>query len=88
VQVTDVIATEITVDAGTAPPVGGGFEVRRSDGGWGPSDDGNLVGRYSTHTIVLPRLSRVQEYLVRQYDNSNPPKYSRQSALVHVDYPL
>jgi len=87
VQVTDVIATQITVDTGAAPPVGGGFEVRRSDGGWGASGDGNLVGRYTTRSIVLPRLSRVQEYVLRQYDNSSPPKYSQQSALVHVDYP-
>ena len=88
VQVTDVIATQITVDTGTAPPAGGGFEVRQSDGGWGPTSDGNLVGRYTSQTIVLPRLSRVQDYLLRQYDGSSPAKYSRRSALVHVDYPL
>ena len=87
VQVTDVIATQITVDTGTAPPAGGGFEVRRSDGGWGASSDGNLVGRYTTQSIVLPRLSRIQDYVLRQYDGSSPAKYSRQSALVHVDYP-
>jgi len=86
-QVTDVIATEITVDAGTAPPTGGGIEVRRTDGGWGPTSDGNLVGRYRSQSIDLPRLSRIQEYLLRQYDGSSPAKYSRQSALVHVDYP-
>jgi len=83
-----VIATQITVDAGTVPPAGGGFEVRRSDGGWGAAGDGNLVGRYTTQSFVLPRLSRIQEYVVRQYDNSTPAKYSRQSAVVHVDYPL
>lgn len=88
VQVTDVIATDITVDAGTAPPAGGGIEVRRTDGGWGPTSDGNLVGRYTSQSIDLPRLSRIQEYLLRQYDGSSPAKYSRQSALVHVDYPL
>ena len=87
-QVTNVIATQITVDTGTTPPAGGGFEVRQSDGGWGASSDGNLVGRYATQTIVLPRLSRIQEYVLRQYDSSAPAKYSRQSALVHVDYPL
>jgi hypothetical protein len=87
VQVTDVIATEITVDTGTAPKGGGGFEVRRSDGGWGPTSDGNLVGRYTSQSIVLPRLSRIQDYVMRQYDGSSPAKYSRQSALVHVDYP-
>jgi len=31
-------------------------EVRRSDGGWGPTINGNLVGRYTSRTIVLPRL--------------------------------
>ena len=87
VQVTDVIATEITVDVGTAAPSGGGFEVRRSDGGWGPTSDGNLVGRYTSQTIVLPRLSRIQDYVLRQYDGSSPARYSRQSALVHVNYP-
>src|ERR1019366_8499411 len=86
-QVRDVIDTEITVDAGTAPPTGGGIEVRRTDGGGGATSDGNLVGRYTSRSIELPRLSRIQEYLLRQYDGSSPTKYSRQSALVHVDYP-
>lgn len=86
-QVTDVIDTEITIDAGTAPPTGGGIEVRRTDGGWGATSDGNLVGRYTSRSIELPRLSRIQEYLLRQYDGSSPTKYSRRSALVHVDYP-
>ncbi len=87
-QVTNVIATEITFDAGVAPPAGGGIEVRRSDGGWGRSDSGNLAGRFNTQTFVLPRLSRVQGYYLRQYDGSTPAKYSRYSALLHVDYPL
>ncbi len=88
VQVTDVIATYITVDAGVAPPPGGGIEVRRSDAGWGPGADGNLAGRFTTQTFTLPRLSRVQSYYLRQYDGSSPAKYSRDSALLHVDYPL
>jgi hypothetical protein len=87
-QVTDVIATYITVDAGVAPPAGGGIEVRRSDAGWGPGADGNLAGRFTTQTFTLPRLSRVQSYYLRQYDGSSPAKYSRDSALLHVDYPL
>jgi hypothetical protein len=86
-QVTNVIATEITIDAGATPPPGGGIEVRRSDGGWGPGDNGNLAGRFQTQSFVVPRLSRVQDYYVRQYDASNPPKYSRYTALLHVDYP-
>ncbi len=87
-QVTNVIATYITVDAGVAPPPGGGIEVRRSDAGWGPGADGNLAGRFTTQTFTLPRLSRVQSYYLRQYDGSSPAKYSRDSALLHVDYPL
>jgi hypothetical protein len=87
-QVTNVIATEITVDAGIAPPPGGGIEVRRSDGGWGAGSDGNLAGRFTTQTFNLPRLSRVQGYYLRQYDASSPVKYSRDSALLYVDYPL
>ena len=87
-QVIDVIATEITVDVGIAPPPGGGIEVRRSNGGWGAGSDGNLAGRFTTQTFALPRLSRVQGYYLRQYDASSPVKYSRDSALLHVDYPL
>jgi len=87
-QVTNVIATEITFDAGVAPPSGGGIEARRSDGGWGASDSGNLAGRFTTQTFILPRLERVQNYYLRQYDGSSPAKYSRYSILLHVDYPL
>ena len=50
--------------------------------------DGNLAGRFTTQTFTLPRLSRVQGYYLRQYDGSSPAKYSRDSALLHVDYPL
>lgn len=87
-QVTGVTSTTIAVDAGGAPPAGGGFEVRRTEGGWGLGNDGNLVGRYTTQSFTLPRLSRVQQYYLRQFDASSPAKYSRDSALLHVDYPL
>ena len=87
-QVTNVIATEITIDAGIAPPAGGGIEVRRSDGGWGSSDSGNLAARFATQQFTVPRLERVQGYYLRQYDGSSPAKYSRYSVLLHVDYPL
>jgi hypothetical protein len=87
-QVTSVIATEITIDAGVAPPAGGGIEVRRSDGGWGPSHSDNLAGRFATQQFTVPRLERVQGYYLRQYDGSSPAKYSRYSVLLHVDYPL
>ncbi len=87
-EVTEVSSTQITVDAGCAAPAGGGFEVRRSDYGWGPENDRNLGGRFSSRVFTVPRLSRAQEYYLRQYDGSNPRRYSRYSTLLRVDYPL
>jgi hypothetical protein len=87
-EITAVTSTTINVDAGTTPPAGGGIEVRWSDSGWGPYNARNLVGRFTTQTFTIPRLSRVQDCYLQQYDNSTPPKYSRYSVALHVDYPL
>jgi hypothetical protein len=87
-QITQVTSTAISVDAGSPPVSGGGIEVRRSNAGWGPGNDRNLVGRFATQAFTIPRLSEVQDCYLQQYDNSMPPKYSRYSAALHVDYPL
>ena len=63
-------------------------EVRWSDSGWGPDNDRNLVGRFATQTFTIPRLTRVQNCYLQQYDGSNPPRYSRHTTALHVDYPL
>jgi hypothetical protein len=64
-------------------------EVRWSDAGWGAGNDRNLVGRFATQTFVIPRLSKVQNCYLRQYDASVPPKYSRYTAALHLgNYPL
>jgi hypothetical protein len=63
-------------------------EVREHDYGWGQANDRNLLGRFSTQTFNLPRLARTQNYFLRLYDSSSPPKYSRYSAALHIDYPL
>jgi len=86
--ITAVSSTTVSVDAGTPPPSGGGIEVRWSDAGWGPGNDRNLVGRFTTQTFTVPRLSKVQDCYLQQYDGSVPPKYSRYTAALHVDYPL
>ena len=86
-EITAVTSTTVTIDAGVAPPAGGGIEVRRSDYGWGPGSDRYLVGRFTTETFTVPRLSREQDYYLRQYDASSPPHYSRYSTLLHLDYP-
>jgi hypothetical protein len=87
-QVTVVTSTTVTVDAGMTPPSGCGIEVRAHDYGWGESNDRNLLGRFSAETFSLPRLARTQNYFLRLYDSSSPPRYSRYSAALHVDYPL
>ncbi len=78
----------VTLDAGLDPVNGGGIEVRWSDTGWGPDNDRNLIGRFNSRSFSVPRLGRVQDYFLRQYDQSSPAKYSRYSAALHLDYPL
>ena len=87
-EVTNVTSTTVTIDAGCTPPAGGGIEVRYSDEGWGVGYNGNLVGRFTSGSFTLTRYARAQGYFLRSYDGSVPPKYSRYSAALHVDYPL
>jgi hypothetical protein len=86
-QITAVSSTTASIDSGIAPASGGGIEVRWSDSGWGQFNDENLAGRFTTQTFTLPRLAKVQDYFLRQYDASSPPRYSRHSAGLHLDYP-
>jgi hypothetical protein len=87
-QVTAVSSTTVQVDIGIAPTSGLGVEVRAHDFGWGTSNDRNLLGRFTTQTFSLARLARTQNYFLRLYDGSSPPRYSRYAAALHVDYPL
>jgi hypothetical protein len=87
-QITGVTSTTVLVDAGLAPASGLGIEVRGNDYGWGEANDRNLLGRFTTQTFSLPRLARTQNYFLRLYDGSSPPRYSRYSAALHIDYPL
>lgn len=87
-QIIQVSSTTVQVDAGMAPPTGWGIEVRAHDYCWGAANDRNLLGRFGTQTFTLPRLGRTQNYFLRFYDNSSPPRYSRYAAALHLDYPL
>jgi hypothetical protein len=87
-EATNVTSTTVTVDAGLTPPAGGGIEVRYSDAGWGVDNSRNLVGRFTSSSFTLTRYARAQGYFLRSYDGSAPPKYSRCSTALHVDYPL
>ncbi len=87
-EVTTVTSTTVTIDAGLTPPTGGGIEVRYSDTGWGTGNNRNLLGRFTNSSFTLPRYARGQDYFLRSYDSSSPPKYSRYSTALHVDYPM
>jgi len=87
-QITQVTSTTASIDAGITPLTGGGIEVRWTDSGWGQFNDENLAGRFTTQTFTLPRLAKVQNYFLRQFDASVPPKYSRHSTALHIDYPF
>ena len=88
VEVTNVTSTTVMIDVGFTPPAGGGIEVRYSDAGWGVDNNRNLVGRFTSSSFTLTRYARAQDYFLRSYDGSVPPKYSRYSTALHVDYPL
>jgi hypothetical protein len=87
-QITAVTGTTASIDVGMALPSGYGVEIRAHDFGWGVANDRNLLGRFNTQTFNLSRLARTQNYFLRLYDNSSPPRYSRYAAALHVDYPL
>ena len=89
-QLQVVSATEavLQVDAGTVPPVGGGFEVRRRDGDFGPGVDQDLVLRSPVRSFSIPREGQVERYYVRMYDGSSPPLYSRFSSAVFTNLPV
>ncbi len=85
-------ATALTVDAGMTQPAGGGFEVRRRDGGFGAgssaSASGDLVLRSPVRGFTIPRAAVQEVFFVRMYDASTPPLYSRESTAIYTDLPL
>jgi len=87
-QVVSATGTALQVDTGTVPPAGGGFEVRRRDGAFGPSVDQDLVLRSPVRSFSIPREGQVERYFVRMYDGSTPPVYSRFSSAVFTDLPV
>lgn len=87
-QITAVTSTTVSIDAGIAPPGGCGIEVRENDYGWGQANERNLLGRFNSQAFTMARLAQTQNYFLRLYDSSSPPKYSRYSAALHLDYPL
>jgi len=81
-------AVQLVPNVGASPAGTYYVEVRYSDEGWGAGYNGNLIGRFSNSSFTLTRYARAQNYFLRSYDGSTPPRYSRYSAALHVDYPL
>lgn len=87
-SVVSVSATALVLDAGVAPPTGGGFEVRRREGDFGPGVDQDLVLRSPVRGFTIPRASVGERFYVRMYDGSTPPLYSRCSSVVIANVPV
>jgi hypothetical protein len=85
---TSITGSQIQVDAGVAPPAGGGFEVKRKDWTFGPGVDSDLVLRSPVRYFTIPRLAAMEQYYVRMYDGSTPPNYSQFSSALYVNVPL
>lgn len=86
--VTGISGAVLTVQTGVAPPIDGGFEIRRRDNTFGPGNDSDLVARLSTSAISIPRSAPVEAFYVRMFDGESPPNYSMFSAALFVNVPL
>jgi len=86
---TSLTETALQVDAGMAPPAGGGVEVRLKDWMFGVGVDGaDLVLRSPVRSFSIPRAAQVERYYMRMYDASTPPLYSRFSSAIFVNAPV
>ena len=86
--VSAVSGNSVTINTGTAPPAGGGFEVRLRDYAFMAGSDPTLVTRSSTENLTFSRGSAANRFYVRMYDGSTPPNYSEFSAALFINLPL
>ncbi len=86
--VTSISGSTVTVDTGVVAPSGGGFEIRRRDGGFQPGEDTDLVMRASTQTMTFTRETASERFYVRAFDGATPPNYSEFSAALIFNLPL
>lgn len=75
-EVSGLTSTTITLTAPSTLPSGIGIEVRSSDSGWGSTNGGNLIGRFSTQTFTVPRNSHNKAVFAKMYDTRNQWAYS------------
>jgi len=86
--VTSIEGANVTVNAGTAPPSGGGFEVRTRDYAFVPGEDPSLVLRGREPNLTFTRQAAADRFYIRMFDGASPPNYSEFSAVVALNLPL
>ncbi len=86
--VTTLNGSTVTVNAGVAPPTGGGFEVRLRDYSFQAGEDPTLVVRGPEQTLTFSRVSASDRFYIRMYDGSTPPNYSEFSTALFINLPL
>jgi hypothetical protein len=86
--VTAVNGSTVTINAGVTPPTGGGFEIRRRDFAFMPSEDPDLVMRATVPNMTFPRATANDRFYIRMYDGSTPPNYSEFSTALFINLPL
>lgn len=87
-QTLAVNGSSVQVDSGMDPVAGGGFEVRRRDGGFAANSDQDLVLRSPVRTFTVPRSAQVEHFYIRAYDGSPTPVYSAVSSAIFTNFPV
>lgn len=87
-SITAITGNNVTINTGTLPPAGGGFEIRRRDNCFIPGSDPDLVMRGSQQSMTFTRVSAGDRFYIRMYDGENPPNYSEFSAALIFNLPL
>lgn len=86
--VTSVNGNSVSIDAGTNPPNGGGFEVRRRDFEFMAGSDPGLVTRSTQRNFTFSRETFNDRFFIRSYDDAVPPNYSEFSAALFLNLPF
>lgn len=86
--VTKLSGSTVGMSAGITPPTGGGFEIRRRDFAFMPSEDPGLVVRATLPDMIFSRETANDRYYIRMFDGSTPPNYSALSTALFINLPL
>jgi hypothetical protein len=86
--VTALNGSTVSISAGTTPPTGGGFEIRRRDFSFMAGEDPGLVMRAALPNMTFSRETAADRFYIRMYDGLTPPNYSQWSTALFINLPL